>query len=74
VQQKACTALKFDNTATFAYNKCHLMQYDTAVCDLQAGTLRQCVRRKVKADLSKNLLAEPPNQAALMGCIEAAEV
>ena len=71
--QKANTALKFDNTVAFAYNKHHLMQYETAVCDLQAKTLRQFVRRKVKADLQKVLLAEAPNRTTLIGRVKAAQ-
>ncbi len=71
--QKASTALKFDNTVAFAYNKYHLMQYDTAVCDLQAKTLRQFVRPKVKADLQKILLAEPSNRTTLIGRVKATQ-
>ena len=71
--QKASTALKFDNTVAFAYNKHHLMQYDTAVCDLQAETLRQFVWRKVKAGSQTILLAERSNRTTLIGRVKAAQ-
>ncbi len=50
-----------DNPVVFAYIKTHRMQYNDAVCDLQAKTLRQCVRPKVKADLYKILLVSSAN-------------